>query len=99
MHSALDVPKASLFGQEMYPTIYNKAAAYRYHIVRNHPFNDANKRTGYTVFMVFFAMNNVSQMFKKESLEEITIEVAKGNLEKTEISYFLQHGIKLPTHA
>jgi len=36
-----------LFGADLYPTIYDKAAAYSYHLVQNHPFNDANKRTGF----------------------------------------------------
>jgi death-on-curing protein len=36
-----------MFGLELYPTVYDKAAAYLYHIVCNHPFNDGNKRTGF----------------------------------------------------
>lgn len=92
LYSALDAPKAAMFGLEMYPSIYDKAAAYLYHIVRNHPFNDANKRTGYTVVLVFLTMNNIPQTFKKEELENLTIEVAKGNFEKAEISHFLEHG-------
>lgn len=45
--SAIETPKATMFGEDLYPTLYNKAAAYLYHIVQNHPFNDANKRTGF----------------------------------------------------
>lgn len=41
--AAIDAPKAAMFGQEMYPSVYEKAAAYLYHLVCNHPFNDANK--------------------------------------------------------
>jgi len=92
--SAADAPKAAMFGQEMYPSIYDKAAAYLFHIVRNHPFNDANKRTGYAVVLVFLEMNDIAQVFKKEDLENITLEVAKGNgaLNKEQIAYFLKHG-------
>lgn len=92
LYSALDAPKAAMFGSEMYPSGYDKAAAYLYHIVRNHPFNDANKRTGYTVVLVFLAINGIPQIFKKEDLETITLAVAKGNFEKVQIAHFLQHG-------
>lgn len=90
--SAIDAPKAAMFGQEMYPSVYEKAAAYLYHLVCNHPFNDANKRTGYAVMLVFLKVNHVKQCFKKEDLENLVIEVAKGHKTKEEITQFLKHG-------
>lgn len=90
--SAIDAPKAAMFGQEMYPSIYEKAAAYLYHLVCNHPFNDANKRTGYAVTLVFLEVNNAKQIFKKEDLENLVIEVAKGKETKEQITKFLNHG-------
>lgn len=90
--SAIDVPKTAMFGQEMYPSIYEKAAAYLYHLICNHPFNDANKRTGYLVTLVFLEANNVKQLFKKEGLEHLVIEVAKGKETKERIANFLEHG-------
>ena len=44
--STIETPKDAMFRTDLYPIIYDKAAAYLYHIVQNHPFNDANKRTG-----------------------------------------------------
>lgn len=82
-------PKAALFGQEMYPSVYDKAAAYLFHIVCNHPFNDANKRTGYAVTLVFLEVNNAKIKFKKEGLENLVVEVAKGKEIKERISKFL----------
>jgi death on curing protein len=90
--SAIDTPKVAMFGQEMYPSVYQKAAAYLYHLVCNHPFNDANKRTGYAVTLVFLEVNNVKQSFKKEDLEKLVVEVAKGNETKERIALFLEHG-------
>jgi len=84
--SAMDVPKTAMFGQEVYPFVYEKAAAYLYHIVCNHPFNDANKRTGYVVTLVFLDINNAKQIFK----------VAKGKETKERITKFLEHGFILP---
>jgi death-on-curing protein len=90
--SAIDAPKAAMFGQEMYPSVYEKAAAYLYHLVCNHPFNDANKRTGFTVTLVFLEVNNAKQAFKKEDLEDLVIEVAKGKETKERITRFLKYG-------
>lgn len=92
LHSAVDAPKAGMFGQEMYPSVYEKAAVYLYHIVRNHPFNDANKRTGYAVALVFLEVNNAKKRFKKEDLENLVVEVAKGKESKEQIARFLESG-------
>lgn len=90
--SAIDAPKAAMFGQEMYPSVYEKAAAYLYHLVCNHPFNDANKRTGYAATLVFLEANHAKQIFKKEDLENLVVEVAKGKAGKEKIAKFLEHG-------
>ena len=90
--SAIDAPKAAMFGQEMYPSVYEKAAAYLYHLICNHPFNDANKRTGYAATLVFLEVNNAKQVFKKEDLENLVIEVAKGKETKERITKFLKCG-------
>ena len=90
--SAIDAPKAAMFGQEMYPSVYEKAAAYLYHLVCNHPFNDANKRTAYAVTLIFLEINNTKQIFKKEDLENLVIEVAKGKETKERITKFFEQG-------
>lgn len=90
--SAIDAPKAAMFAQEMYPSVYEKAAAYLYHLICNHPFNDANKRTGYAVTLVFLEVNNAKQVFTKEDLENLVIEVAKGKETKERITKFLKNG-------
>ena len=44
--SAIEMPKASMFGEFLHVSVYDKAAAYLYHIVCNHPFVDGNGRIG-----------------------------------------------------
>lgn len=91
--SAVEMPKTAMFGQEMYPSIYDKAATYLYHLVCNHPFNDGNKRTGVTAALVFLAAHNCANNFKKEELEKIVLELAETKVDKKELAYFLEHGI------
>lgn len=42
----IDIVKSSVFGEEMYPKISDKAAVYAFNIICNHIFSDGNKRTG-----------------------------------------------------
>jgi death-on-curing protein len=90
--SALETPKSSMFGQDLHPTIYDKAAAYLYHIVCNHPFNDGNKRTGFGAALLFLKANSIPIKFDKKKYENLVVEVAKGKVSKIEIARFLEHG-------
>lgn len=89
--SALEAPRTSLFGEEMHPSVYDKAAAYLYHIVQNHPFNDGNKRTGLSASLLFLNTNGIKIQFNDKDLEAIVIQVAQGQLTKSKIAYFFEH--------
>ncbi|KIA77723.1 Toxin Doc [Parachlamydia acanthamoebae] len=90
--SAIETPKAAIFGTELYHTVYEKAAAYLYHIVQNHPFNDGNKRTGFGASYLFLKANKAKILFDDESFEDLIIEVAKGRINKEQIAYFFEFG-------
>lgn len=90
--SAMEMPRSRMFGQDLHPTIYDKAAAYLYHIVCNHPFNDGNKRTGFGAALLFLKANSIPIKFDKKKYENLVVEVAKGKVSKKEIAYFLEHG-------
>lgn len=90
--SAVETPKSRMFGQDLHPTIYDKAAAYLYHIVCNHPFNDGNKRTGFGAALLFLKANSISIKFNKKKYENLVVEVAKGVITKEEIAHFLEYG-------
>ena len=92
LSSAIETPKMAMFGEDLYPTVYDKAAAYLYHIVQNHPFVDANKRTGFGAAYLFLKANKVPILFDDESFENLIIETAKGKRTKKEIAYFLEEG-------
>jgi death-on-curing protein len=90
--SAIETPKAAMFGEDLYPTVYDKAAAYLFHIVQNHPFNDANKRTGFGATYLFLKANGIPILLADEAFENLVIEVAKGKVSKQEIARLLEHG-------
>ena len=48
---------AVMFGEELYPTLADKAAVYLHAIVSGHVFQDGNKRTGYESAQLFLKLN------------------------------------------
>lgn len=88
--SAIETPKATMFGEDLHVSIYDKAAAYLYHIIGNHPFIDGNKRTGTVVALTFLEVNNINLDFDEFELEELVVSIAKGQVNKSEIAKFFE---------
>lgn len=91
--SAINMPIATMFGEDLHPTIFDKAAAYLYHIVCNHPFVDGNKRTGLVVALTFLRQNQVHIVFTEEqsfALEELVVSTADGKISKEQIADFFR---------
>ncbi len=90
--SSIESPMMAVFGEELYPTVYDKAAIYLFSIIRNHPFNDANKRTGAGAAYLFLQINKAPIPFNDESFENFVVKVAKGKITKEQIAHFLEYG-------
>ena len=89
--SAIDMPKSTMFGEDLHPTIFDKAAAYLFHIVCNHPFIDGNKRTGTMAALTFLRQNYLHLQFTDEQasiLEELVVSTAQGTTTKKQIADF-----------
>jgi death-on-curing protein len=90
LKSAVAIPMAG-FGEEYFHTdIYEMAAAYLFHIVRNHPFIAGNKRTGAVSAIVFLILNGIEFSTDEYSLENMVISIASGKIDKSEIALFFE---------
>ncbi|MFY8188634.1 MAG: RhuM family protein [Flavobacterium sp.] len=71
----------SVFGQDAYPTVEEKAAHILYFIIKNHPFNDGNKRCGAFSFVWLLqkAGYNFREKISPETLTTLTILIAESN--------------------
>lgn len=97
--SAIDMPKATMFGEYLHPTIFDKAAAYLFHIIYNHPFIDENKRTATMAALTFLRQNRVYIEFNEEqtfALEELVVSTAQSKVTKEQIAKFLKGCYKGP---
>lgn len=90
LESALSQPKASFFGQLLHPTIAEQAAAYLYHLAKNHPFVDGNKRTALGVTEAFLGMNGYDLDFSDEELYGVVLAIARGDIEKSDLAKLLK---------
>jgi len=57
LRSALARPHASFDGRDLYPSLFEKAAALLESLVRNHPFVDGNKRVAWECFDMLLDLN------------------------------------------
>lgn len=91
LRSALEMPKACFNGKDLHPTIFDKIAAYLFHLIQNHPFVDGNKRTAAMVAMVFFSSNfkGAFSIFDAE-YQDLILGVAQGLVTKKEIAKFFR---------
>lgn len=88
--SAIEMPKATMFGEYLHKSLFDKAAAYLFHIVCNHAFLDGNKRTGAACALIFLHQNGHDANYNIPELEEMVCKVAQNFLSKEQISMFLQ---------
>ena len=78
LESALKAPFVSIFNQDLFPSIYQKAARLGFGLVSNHAFVDGNKRIGAHAMLVFLALNGVELNYSQEDLASIFLDVASG---------------------
>lgn len=81
LKSALAGMRQEVFDQELYPTIFEKAAVLLRGVIADHPFVDGNKRTGMMSALVFLNLNSydTASLTDKE-LEDFAVQVAVEHL-------------------
>ncbi|TYZ24060.1 type II toxin-antitoxin system death-on-curing family toxin [Selenomonas ruminis] len=76
LESAVNAPFQTFGGQDLFPSIYEKAARLLYGIANNHAFVDGNKRTAVHAMEVFLIMNRVSLDYTIDEMEVMVIGIA-----------------------
>lgn len=94
LESALQQPQASFSGQMLHPDLASQAAAYLFHLCMNHPFADGNKRVALGAALVFIELNHHRCIASTQALEDLTMAVASGQLDKAAVAdFFRRHGV------
>ncbi|NTU70997.1 MAG: type II toxin-antitoxin system death-on-curing family toxin [Coriobacteriia bacterium] len=86
LESALAMPQAGFGEHYVHADIYEMAAAYLFHLVKNHPFIDGNKRVGFHAAFVFLALNGIELDIPQDQAYDLVIAVAEGRAEKPQVA-------------
>jgi death on curing protein len=91
LESALAQPKMTYSGELLHSTIYEQASAYLYHIAKNHPFIDGNKRTAFAAIDVFLRMNGYVLGLTDNQSYDLVLKVVQDDLGKEELANHIEH--------
>jgi len=89
LESALAMPAAAFDGELLHPSVAEQAAAYLFHLVKNHPFVDGNKRTGLVAMLAFLGLNGRRLEAPDAALTDLVLGVAEGRVTKAEVAVFV----------
>lgn len=90
LDSALHRPQQSLFGEDAYPTLLDKAAALFASLSQNHAFHNANKRTGFAATFLFLKLNGYQLIASEKEAEDFTVYIVTEKPSLTVIVEWLQ---------
>ena len=76
LESAIYRPQASFGGHDLYPDLFSKAAALGHSLIKNHPFVDGNKRTGFESMRLFLRMNGFDLRMGEEQKFVFILSIA-----------------------
>jgi death-on-curing protein len=90
LQSALAMPEASYGGERLHGSQFEMAAAYLFHLARNHPFVDGNKRVALMCALVFLGLNGHRLDADADELYALVAGAAAGEVDKAAVAVFLR---------
>jgi death-on-curing protein len=94
LKSALGIPLATYGGEFLHADIFEMAAGYLFHIVRNHPFVGGNKRVGAVAALVFLDLNGFDLYASEDDFAEMVLALARGEMSKSQVAVFIRNWSK-----
>ncbi|MFC6322609.1 type II toxin-antitoxin system death-on-curing family toxin [Companilactobacillus baiquanensis] len=79
----IEQPKQVVFGKELYPNIWLKAAFIIQKITKKHIFNDGNKRTALVAGSVFLELNGYELIFTEQEIESLILTITNNEDSET----------------
>jgi death-on-curing protein len=94
LEAAAARPAMTFGGEDLYLDFAAKAAALMHSLVMNHPFVDGNKRIGAQAALLFLALNEVGWEITPEELEEMTLSVARGEIDAESLGIWFRQRVE-----
>lgn len=81
LESAVARPLTTVFGEDAYPTLHDKAAALVHSVCRNHALVDGNKRLSLATLIAFLGVNGERLTVDNNGAYDLIIAIASGELD------------------
>ena len=92
--SALSRPENDYHYSEQKPDVAELAAAYGFGLAKNHPFNDANKRTALIAMRLFLKLNGYDLAVSPEDKYKTIILVAASEISEGELAQWVRENLR-----
>jgi len=89
LESAVAQPRMTFGGEELYPTVVEKASALGFSLVMNHPFVDGNKRIGHAAMETFLVLNGFEINASVDEQERVILQLAASKLDRDQFTKWL----------
>jgi len=90
LDAAIAAQTQNVFGEELYQSLLDKAAALIRGIIADHPFVDGNKRTAMLSGLTLLAINDQSFKANVGEIEDFAVEITTKHIDTPQISKWLQ---------
>ena len=90
LEAVVSVQHQVVFGEELYATVFTKAAALIRGIIGDHPFTDGNKRTAMLAGLTLLEVNGYNFTAQRGELEKFAVRVATDHLDIDAIADWLK---------
>lgn len=94
IESAIAAPQSSFIGLNPYPELSDKAAILAFHLARNHPLPDGNKRLAFLSAFEFCWINGFELEFNLEQAEQIFFGLAAGTVNINELTNWIKEAMR-----
>ena len=92
--SALSRPENAYHHSDPKPDLSELAAAYAFGLAKNHPFNDANKRTALIAMRLFLKLNGHDLAASPEDKYKTIIRVAASEISEYELAHWIRKNLE-----
>ena len=90
VESAVAQPQMTFGGQELCPTVVEKAAALGFSLVMNNPFVDGNKRVGHAAMETFLVLNGYELSAPVDEQERVVLQLAAGQIGRPDFTEWVR---------
>lgn len=85
LDSALSASFQTFGGEDVYPSLQQKAARLCFGLIKNHPFVDGNKRIGAHAMLVFLSLNGIELQYTQTELSDIILQLAASTIQSSDL--------------